>query len=91
MPTIYVPTLMRKFSNHKARLELQAQGTLSELLSKLEENCPGIKREIFDEAGIIKRYVNVFVNGREIRCLSGTSTIIHDNDEVFIIPAMAGG
>jgi molybdopterin synthase sulfur carrier subunit len=82
---------MRRFSNHKAQIELEAQGTLSELMSTLEENYPGIKEAIYDETGIIKRYVNIFVNGREIRCLSGTSTIIEDKDEVFIIPAMAGG
>ena len=91
MPTIYIPTLMRQYSDHNAQIELRAEGTLTELLSTLEESCPGIKAQIFDETGIIKRYVNVFVNGQEIRCLDGASTFVEDRDEVFIIPAMAGG
>ena len=92
MPTIYIPGLMRRFSNHKAQVQLPlTQGTLIKLLLNLEETCPGIKGQICDDAGVIKRYVNVFVNGREIRCLDGVSTIIEDKDEIHIIPAMAGG
>ena len=91
MPTIYIPTLMRKHSDRRARVQLDASGTLNDVLMALEEDCPGIKAHIFEEAGIVKRYVNVFVNGREIRCLNGTATIVEDMDEVFIIPAMAGG
>jgi molybdopterin synthase sulfur carrier subunit len=92
MPTVYIPSLMRKFSNNRARIELRlTQRTLTDLLSDLEESCPGIKRQIFDDAGVMKQYVNVFVNGHEVRCLDGVSTVVEDEDEVFIIPAMAGG
>lgn len=92
MPLVYIPSLLRKFSNHKAQVQLQvARGTLTELLSNLEETCPGIQDQICDETGLIKRYVNVFVNGHEIRCLDGVRTIVEDKDEIFIIPAMAGG
>jgi len=93
MPTIYIPTPMRKFSNHKAQVKLQLapEGTLTELLLNLEESCPGIKGDICDATGVIRRYVNIFVNGHEIRCLNGVNTIIEGKDEIFIIPAMAGG
>jgi molybdopterin synthase sulfur carrier subunit len=44
-----------------------------------------------EDNGQIKRYVNVFVNGEEIRTLQGSETAITDKDEVSIVPAMAGG
>ena len=92
MATIYIPTPLRVFSNGKARVEVDApQVTISELLSSLEEICPGIRREMFDDFGALRRYLNIFVNSDHVRDIDGTGVRVVGDDEVYIIAAMAGG
>lgn len=90
MPTVYIPTPMRKFNGSKSQVELNP-GTLDELLLELETKCPGIKNQLFDDTGHIKRYINVFVNGDDVRSLETKEMVLKERDEVYIIPAMAGG
>ena len=52
---------------------------------------PGVKERLLDNDGEVKRFINVFVDGEEIRGLAGERTELSDNSEVSIIPAMAGG
>jgi len=88
--TVRIPTPLRRLTNGQAKVE--ACGTnLIELVADLEARYPGIKERLCDEQGQIKRFVNVFVNGQEIRRLQGEATPILDGDEIAIIPAMAGG
>jgi molybdopterin synthase sulfur carrier subunit len=92
MPTIFIPTPMRTFTKGKARVQLSlARGTIPQLLSNLDELCPGIREQIYDETGAIKRYLTIFVNSRYMRSLEDLKTVVEDKDEVFIIAAMAGG
>ena len=92
MPMIYIPSVLRRFSEHKAQVQLPLeQGTFTQLLARLDDSYPGIKAQICEDSGVIKAYVNVFVNGHEIRCLDGLETVVRGEDEVFIVPAMAGG
>jgi len=81
---------MRKFTNNKSQI-LLAAGTIASVFSALEETCPGVKAQLYDANGTIKRYINVFVNGNDIRSLDGEQTSVHERDEIFIVPAMAGG
>lgn len=90
MATVFIPTPMRKFTQNKARISLPA-GTVAALFAELESSCPGVKSQLFDADGAIKRYINVFVNGKDIRNLAGVQTLVEDRDDVFIVPAMAGG
>jgi molybdopterin synthase sulfur carrier subunit len=66
-------------------------GTVNEILEDLERQYPGVRSRLCDDAGQIKRYVNVFVNDEEIRALKGEDTPVSEKDEVSIVPAMAGG
>jgi len=71
---------------------VQVNGTtVSEIIENLERQYPGVKSRLCDESGQIKRYVNVFVNDEEIRSLQGPDTPLSEQDEVSIVPAMAGG
>jgi sulfur-carrier protein len=90
MPTVYIPTPLRKYTNNRAQLTLPA-GTLSALFVELDSACPGIKTQLCNDKGALKRYINIFVNGRDIRSLGVEPIVIGDHDEVYIIPAMAGG
>ena len=90
MATVRIPSPLRRYTNNQSTV--QGNGAnITELIENLESQYPGVKTRLCDDGGQIKRYVNVFVNGEEIRTLQGQETPVGDKDEVSIIPAMAGG
>ena len=90
MPSVLIPTPLRKLTNE---LELvQADGAnIGELLTNLDKSFPGLKERVCDEQGNVRRFVNVFVNGEDIRFLEENATAVKDTDEISIVPAIAGG
>jgi len=87
---VRVPTPLRRFTGGAE--EVNANGaTVAALVNNLEKNYPGIKERICDEEGRVRRFVNIFVNGDDIRFLSNLDTAVKDGDEVSIVPAIAGG
>jgi molybdopterin synthase sulfur carrier subunit len=87
---VRVPTPLRRFTGGAE--EVNANGaTVAALVNDLEKNHPGIKERICDEEGKVRRFVNIFVNGDDIRFLNNLDTVIKDGDEVSIVPAIAGG
>ena len=90
MATVRIPTPLRKFTDGKE--EVTASGsTIGEVIDDLEVNFPGIKGRLCDEAGAVKKFVNIYANEDDIRHLDDLKTAIKDSDEVSIIPAIAGG
>jgi molybdopterin synthase sulfur carrier subunit len=65
--------------------------SLSECIDALEAAFPGMKERLCDEAGEVRRFVNIYVNGEDVRFLEGVATPLKDGDEVSIVPAVAGG
>ncbi len=61
------------------------------LVEDLERSFPGIKERICDENGKVRRFVNVYVNGDDIRFLQNLETSLKDGDNISIVPAIAGG
>ena len=90
MATVRIPSPLRRYTNGQSKVEGKG-ANISELIENLESQYPGVKTRLCEDNGQIKRYVNVFVNGEEIRTLQGSETAITDKDEVSIVPAMAGG
>lgn len=90
MASVLIPTPLRKLTND---LELvQTSGAnVGELLDNLEKAFPGLKERVCDEKGNVRRFVNVFVNGEDIRFLEEKATPVKETDEVSIVPAIAGG
>ena len=72
-------------------LALPDGATVGDLLKRLVEVRPGLAPRLLDEDGNIPRFVNVFVNGRDVRYLSGLDTPVMPDDEVVILPPAAGG
>ena len=90
MATVRIPTPLRKFTDGKE--EVTASGaTIGEVIDDLEVNFPGIKGRLCDEAGAVRKFVNIYANEDDIRHLDDLKTAIKDSDEVSIIPAIAGG
>ena len=90
MPTIYIPSSLRRYTAGQSKVQVNGS-TINEIIENLERQYPGVKSRLCDESGQIKRYVNVFVNDEEIRALQGADTPLSEKDEVSIVPAMAGG
>ncbi len=87
---VRIPQPLRKLTRNRAEVEVSAK-TVREALEVLERECPGVRDRICDESGELRRFVNVFVDGEDIRFLQGLNTPIADGVEVSIIPAIAGG
>lgn len=60
-------------------------------IASLEGSFPGIKERLLDESGELRRFVNVYVNGEDVRFMDGLATAVKDGDELSIVPAVAGG
>ena len=88
--TLFVPTPLRKLTNGQSKVQLSA-ANVSEIIERAESQYPGFRERVIGEDGEIKRFINVFVNGTDIRTLQGKATPVKDGDEVSVIPAMAGG
>ena len=65
--------------------------TLQEAIEDLEKNYPGIKERICEDNGELRRFVNLYLNDEDIRFKENLETVLSDNDELSIIPAIAGG
>lgn len=81
---------LRKLTNEIDVVNSDAS-TLREAVDKLETEFPGIKERIVDERGEIRRFVNIYVNGDDVRFLDNLNTALKAGDEVSIVPAVAGG
>jgi molybdopterin synthase sulfur carrier subunit len=90
MATVLIPSPLRRLTGGQARVEIEAS-TVGDLFDRLEAAHPGLRSYLLDESGEIRSYVNVFVNGAEIRQIGGHQAPLAAGDEVAIIPAMAGG
>ena len=88
--TVRIPTTMRPISGGIAQVSVEGS-TLAEVLANLEAAHPGFRDRLFDEAGALRKFVNVFVADDDVRYLEGVDTVVPDGETVSIIPAVAGG
>ena len=88
--TVRIPTPLRKLTNEQDIVE-GSGGTLAEMIDGLETSYPGLKERLCDETGDLRRFVNVYVNGEDVRFADGIATRLNGGDEVSIVPAVAGG
>ena len=88
--TVRIPTPLRKLTK-EADVVSGDGGTLASCIDSLERQYPGLKERLCDEAGELRRFVNVYVNGEDVRFLAGMATALKAGDEVSVVPAVAGG
>ena len=89
-PKVRIPAPLRKLTKDQAVVE-SSGGTIEEIIADLEKKYPGLRERICDETGQIRRFINIFVNGEDIRFKEGSKTKIAGDAEISIIPAIAGG
>ena len=90
MATVRIPTPLRKLTDGKDEVAVQG-ATVRAALDDLERLHPGIRARICDDAGAIKKFINLFANDEDIRGLQDLDTPLRDSDELSIVPAIAGG
>jgi molybdopterin synthase sulfur carrier subunit len=88
--TVRIPTPLRRFTGDQS--DVQVEGTsVGEVVDNLESAYGGIRERLLDEAGSVRRFVNIYVNDEDIRFLDGIRTPVKDGDSLTIVPAIAGG
>lgn len=87
---VRIPTALKKYTGDLDCIEIEA-GSVSEAMERLEETHPGLKARIFDESGELRRFVNIYVDGEDIRFADGLQTAVPDDGEISILPSIAGG
>ena len=87
---VRIPTPLRRMTNGQDKVEMESSN-LSELVEKLDSEYPGFKERLVDENGELRYFVNIYVNGEDVRFLKGLETATSTGDEVSIVPAVAGG
>ena len=87
---VRIPTPLRRMTHGADKVELEVDD-LSQMIDRLESDYPGFKERLLDEEGELRYFVNIYVNGEDIRFDQGLKTSIKSGDEISIVPAVAGG
>jgi len=90
MAQLLIPSPLRKFTQQQGRISVQAssiQGSLQELTEKY----PDLKEHIFEKDGSVRPFLRLFVGDTDSEDLQGAATPVNEQDEISIIPAIAGG
>jgi len=88
--SVRIPTILRTYTGGES--EVKAEGaTLRDVIADLEKNHSGIAARVLDDAGKLRRFVNVYVGDEDVRFADGLDTATPDGTQVSIIPAVAGG
>jgi molybdopterin converting factor small subunit len=88
--TISIPTALRQYANGLSSVKVDA-GTVSQILAAVVEQHPQLGKQLYNEQGQLRSFVNVYVGDEDIRYLQGADTQVPDGETISIIPAIAGG
>lgn len=87
---VRIPTPLRRVTNGQEKASVEGKNLMA-IIDDLESQYPGIKERMCDDDGALRHFVNVYVNGEDVRFLNNLETLIDDGDEISIVPAVAGG
>lgn len=87
---VRIPTPLRRYTGGAEEVSIDG-ATVGAVIEHMETKFAGIKERLCDDQGKVRRFVNIYVNGDDIRFLNGPETAVKDGDEVSIVPAIAGG
>lgn len=90
MTTIRVPTPLRPYTGGAKEVDVTGV-TVGAALDDLAVRYPDVRRHLFDDAGGLRPYVNVFLNDEDIRTLQAEATPVEASDRLMIVPSIAGG
>ncbi len=88
--TVTIPTALRQYTGGSAAVQV-ASGPVGQLLASLAEQYPQLGKQLYNEQGQLRSFVNIYVGDEDIRYLQGLETPVPDTETLSIIPAIAGG
>ena len=88
--SVRIPTPLRRVTNGQDKVSVEGT-TLNEIISSLDSQFPGIKERLCEDQGQLRNFVNVYINGEDVRFLDGLESATKSGDEISIVPAVAGG
>ena len=91
---VIIPSPLRNLTNGERKVNLEVDNnmpSIENIILALNNLYPGILGKILDDQNQLHKYVNIFIDGEDVRYLDGINTLIKDNDEISIVPAVAGG
>ncbi|HQR38780.1 MAG TPA: MoaD/ThiS family protein, partial [Blastocatellia bacterium] len=87
---VHIPSALRRFTDDEGRVAVAA-ATAGEALDAIVTRFPMLKRHLYTDDGVLRSFVNVYVNDEDIRHLDGLATVVGARDEIHIIPSIAVG
>jgi MoaD family protein len=87
---VLIPTPLRPYAGKQSTIEVAAQ-TVGEALNDLVAKHPDLRKHLFSEDGIMRSFVNVYINDEDIRYLAKDATPLKETDTITIVPSVAGG
>lgn len=88
--TVKIPAPLRRLTDGQREVRTEA-GTVAECIQQLGETFPGLKDRLCEDDGSVRRFINIYVRGEDIRFGGGLQTALKDGDDVSIVPAASGG
>lgn len=90
MAKILIPTPLRQYVDKRDAVEINGT-TIGEVLGKLTVEYSDLRRQLYNDEGRLRSFVNVYLNDEDIRYLSKDATPVKENDTIAIVPSIAGG
>ena len=87
---VVIPAPLRKYTGGAEIVETDA-GTVQQIIEALERKFPGIRNSVCDDTGGLRRFINIYVDGEDVRFLENLQTVAKDGGEIAIVPAISGG
>lgn len=87
---VRVPATLRALTAGESEVAVEGS-TVAAVINNLEDSHPGFKERILDDAGELRRFVNLFVSDDDVRFLNGLATEVTKGETLSIVPAVAGG
>jgi sulfur-carrier protein len=87
---VRVPTPLRRFTSGSDEVTVEGE-SIQAVIEYLEQHHPGMRERLLDDKGDLRRFVNIYLNGDDIRFLNQLNSRVKDGDDISIVPAIAGG
>ena len=88
--SINIPTPLRQFAGGNASINVGG-ASVGDALAELTRQYPDLRRHLYDDAGRLRAFVNIYVTAQDIRYLEKDNTPVQEGDSISIVPSIAGG
>ena len=88
---IHIPTPLRPYVNNQDEVSVEGNGSVKNIIDTLVNDNDQLKKNLLDNEGTLRKFVNVYLNDEDIRDLNGPDSEVKDGDVIFIVPSIAGG